>query len=449
MGHPGTLPYANKEAIRSVLRAGAALGSSIPMLSKFDRKNYFYPDLPKGYQISQYDMPLCVGGSLETDGAAIAITRIHLEEDTGKLMHPAGADYSLVDYNRAGVPLMELVTEPVIASAKQARKFCEELQLLFRYLGISEANMEKGEMRCEANVSVTSEDGEWGTKVEVKNLNSFKSVEDAINYEIKRQTGVLNGGGTISQETRGWDKGKKHTFSQRSKEQAFDYRYFPEPDLLPLDFRDKKFIDVEEIQNNLPELPRQKRERFAREFGLPAQDIEVLVFDRDLADYFEDTVSELIEWADELGEKIDEAETKKLVKLAANYLLSDFSGILKEKLLPIKETLITPENFAELVCLVYENKVSSRAAKDILREMFKKGEDPSHILERTGVAQVSDVGEIEVWAQEVIDANEKAAADFKGGNEKTLQFLVGQLMAKSRGKANPKLAADVLKKLLS
>jgi aspartyl-tRNA(Asn)/glutamyl-tRNA(Gln) amidotransferase subunit B len=448
LGHPGTLPYPNKAAIEAVLKVGGALGCTNPPLSKFDRKNYFYPDLPKGYQISQYDLPFCLGGELEAAGRKIKITRVHLEEDTGKLVHPEGAKYSLVDYNRAGVPLMELVTEPVIENAKEARAFCEELQLVLRYLGVSDANMERGEMRCEANISLTNPDGSFGTKVEVKNLNSFKSVEDAINFEIIRQNKALDAGEKIEHETRGWDEGKKQTFVQRSKEKAFDYRYFPEPDILPMDLTDKDFVDIELIKNTLPELPWQKRERLTKEYSLPAHDVETLVRDRALSAYFEDVVSELEQWEKENGKKIDEEGRKKLIKLAANYLLSDLASLLNEKSAAINDILITQENFAELISMIFEDKVSSRAAKDILKEMFKKGEDPSHILERMGVSQVSDTSEIEVWAKEVVEKNEKAANDFKNGNEKTLQFLVGQVMAKSRGKANPKIVGDVIRKVI-
>ena len=449
LGHPGTLPFANKVAIVSVLKTGAAVGSSHPVISKFDRKNYFYPDLPKGYQISQYDLPFCVGGSLEVGGRSIEITRIHLEEDTGKLIHPDGANYSLVDYNRAGVPLMELVTEPVITSSGEARLFCEELRLLLRYLDVSDANMDKGEMRCEVNISLKNTDGTFGTKVEIKNLNSFKAVEDAVDYEVIRQDKLLDEGGVISQETRGWDENKKETFAQRSKEEAFDYRYFPEPDIMPIDLSDKNFIDLEKIKAGLPELPWDKRKRFKEEYLLPDQDVEIFISDKNLAEYFEEVATELLEWEKELGKKITEEDKKKLMKLAANYLLTDLTGIIKEKSADIGDILITPENFAELISMIYDEKVSSRAAKDILVEMFRKGADPSHILQKKGLNQVSDEDELKKWAIEVIKENEKAANDFRGGNEATSQFLVGKIMAKSKGRANPKIAGDILKKIIN
>jgi aspartyl-tRNA(Asn)/glutamyl-tRNA(Gln) amidotransferase subunit B len=315
-GQPGTLPLANKKAIEFVVKAGLALNCAINKFSKFDRKNYFYPDLPKGYQISQYDKPLCKEGYLDipiwdekkvseksqsnflkedAKFKRIRITRIHLEEDTGKLMHPDGADYSLADYNRAGAPLMELVTEPDIASSGEAKKFCQDLQLIFRYLDISDADMEKGQMRCEVNISMSDTD-KLGTKAEIKNLNSFRAVEKSIEYEIIRQRKILEAGEKIIQETRGWDANKEVTFSQRAKEEAHDYRYFPEPDLPPIDFEEKSIINIEAIRTRLPELPAIKRKRFACEYKLPVSDIEVLVSNKKLAQYFEETISELKSW---------------------------------------------------------------------------------------------------------------------------------------------------------
>src|SRR3989344_3301717 len=292
---PGTLPVANEEAIKKVIKTGLALNCKITEESKFDRKNYFYPDLPKGYQISQYDQPLCQKGYLKIDGRKIEITRIHLEEDTGSLLHPDGADHSLVNLNRAGVPLMELVTEPDITSVIEAKKFAEELQLIFRYLGVCDADMEKGLMRVEVNISV-SKTKKFGTKVEIKNLNSFKAVQKAIDFEIARQTEVLEGGGMVVQETRGWHDKKEITFSQREKESAHDYRYFPEPDLPPLHF-EKKYIG--EIKASIPELPAGKRKRFAKEYGLEAAQIELFTVNQGLGNYFEAVASEFDEWMSE------------------------------------------------------------------------------------------------------------------------------------------------------
>src|SRR3989338_8520849 len=425
-GQPGTLPAINEEAVSMVLKAGLALNGQICDTSKFDRKNYFYPDLPKGYQISQYDQPLVEGGYLDVSENnvknRVRITRIHLEEDTGKLVHPKGANpvkspngdngasYSLVDLNRAGVPLMELVTEPDMKSGVQARKFCQELQLIFRYLGISDADMERWQMRCEVNISLRTTDyglpqipppspstsqgegwggvnfvavdgsrssvvGPLGTKVEIKNLNSFRVVERSIDYEIKRQTEALEAGKKIIQETRGWDDAAGETFSQRAKEEAHDYRYFPEPDLPPL----SGLVALrEELKKEIPELPAQKRERFAAEYSLPVNDIEIFVSDQNLAAYFEKVISEIKDWAQDAKSEINAAKT---VKLAANYLITEIPRIANSfQVSSFKlQEKITPENFAELIALTAQGVISSSAAQAVLAEMFKTGADPSHI----------------------------------------------------------------------
>lgn len=458
MGHPGTLPVANAVAIQKVLSVGLALGCAVAPYSKFDRKSYFYPDLPKGYQISQYDMPLTSKGILEIQtpehGAKkIRITRIHLEEDTGKLIHlfktegssgperPEGANYSLVDFNRAGVPLMELVTEPDITSGPEARVFAQELQLILRYLDASDADMEKGQMRIEANVSVRPEGTETlGTKVEVKNLNSFRSVERAIAYEIARQSTLLQAGGKVIQETRGWNDSKGETFSQREKEEAFEYRYFPEPDLLPMEFSG---TDIEQIRARLPELPQQRRERLFREYELTTKEVEVLVSNKHVGEFFEDTVSEL-------GPRLQESQLKKLIRLSVNYLCSDLLGLLAGT--PIKEEgkfKVSPENFAELMVLIHEQKISSPAAKATLREMVATGADPDHIIEEKGYAQLFDESTIEEAARRVITEHPQAVEDFKKGKGASLQFLVGKLMGATKGAANPELAREILLKLLS
>ncbi|MDP2664411.1 MAG: Asp-tRNA(Asn)/Glu-tRNA(Gln) amidotransferase subunit GatB, partial [bacterium] len=349
MGHPGTLPVANQEAITKVLKVGLALNCTIPESSKFDRKNYFYPDLPKGYQISQYDMPFCKEGHLEVEGRKIRITRVHLEEDTARLVHPEKMNHSLVDFNRAGVPLMELVTEPDIASAKEAKAFAEALQTILRYLNVSDADMEKGQMRVEANISVRSEkQKELGTKVEVKNLNSFQSVEKAIEFEIVRQTSVLDAGQKVSQVTMGWDSLKAATFVQREKEEAHDYRYFPEPDLPPLRFTKK---EIEELKRELPELPEARRKRFQEEYKLSKKEIDIFVRFKDLGEYFEKVASEL-------GDK-------KQTKLAANYILSDLLGLLEGSSVIGKDFLITPEDFAELITFIHKGTISSNIAKQV------------------------------------------------------------------------------------
>lgn len=464
MGHPGTLPVINKKAVEYVIKVGLALGSEIPEYSKFDRKNYFYPDLPKGYQISQYDKPLCVGGSLEVGGKTIEITRVHLEEDTGRNIHPVrssayatsngvhpeGEDYSLVDFNRAGVPLMELVTEPDIRSAGEAKKFAQSLQLLLRYLGVSDANMEKGEMRAEVNISLLpqmkNEKGKrkkLGTKVEVKNLNSFKAVENAIQYETKRQTEVLERGEKVLQETRGWDEDKQRTFSQRSKEEAHDYRYFPEPDLPPLRIGggEGAVIDVEKIRGEIPELPRQRRKRFNEEYGLKDEDTEIFVANKSLGEFYERAVSEFEAWMKAENKREDH---KTLSKLAANYIISDLQRIMNDASATVEDLLITPENFAELVTLIHTGKISSRVAKDVLKEMFGTGVDPSHVIEEKGLSQVSDESDLENIIGEVIRKNPQAIGDYKKGKEASIQFLVGQVMHETRGTANP----GVVKKII-
>jgi len=440
MGHPGTLPVANRAAIKKVQKVGLALGSELATFSKFDRKNYFYPDLPKGYQISQYDLPFCSGGNLElSPEKTVRITRIHLEEDTGRLVHSTEEEASLVDFNRAGVPLLELVTEPDIETGEQARKFAQELQMLLRYLGASDADMEKGQMRVEANISVRPEGTKTlGTKVEVKNLNSFRSVERAIAFETERQSTVLDEKKKVVQETRGWDDAKGETFSQREKEEAHDYRYFPEPDLPPFRFTKKEF---QELRSELPELPWQRRERFTREYSLKDKEAEQFVQFKDIGEYFEKVVSEL-------GPDLKADRLKKLTSLSANYILSDLMGLLRGVSVQGEDFLITPENFAELVLLIEEGKVSSAAAKQVLKEMFATGGDPSQIIEEKGLAQVSDTGSLESIAKEVIAQNPKAVEDYNKGKENALQFLVGKLMAASKGSANPGVAREVLERQL-
>ncbi|OGZ28604.1 MAG: glutaminyl-tRNA synthase (glutamine-hydrolyzing) subunit B [Candidatus Nealsonbacteria bacterium RIFOXYD1_FULL_39_11] len=437
---PGTLPVVYKEAVRKVIKTGLALGSKIAKESKFDRKNYFYPDLPKGYQISQYDMPFCEGGFLEIEGKKVRIKRIHLEEDTGRLIHKDGE--SLVDLNRAGVPLMEMVTEPDIYSGSQARQFAQELQLILRYLGVSNADMEKGQMRVEVNISL-SKTKKLGTKVEIKNLNSFRVVEKAVDYEIERQTEILEEGGKIVQETRGWHDKKQKTLSQREKEEAHDYRYLPEPDL-PTFHIEKSFVD--EIKREISELPSEKRERFRKEYGL--ENIEMFVSDKDLGCYFEQVMSELKEWVKTIEQKrkIAEEDLLKLTKLAYNYITTDLQGLLAGR--SAKEIKVTPENFGEFIALIYGGKISSKTAKQVLAEMMAKGKDPSHIIEEGGLGQIEGEGEIESIVKEVIGKNKKAVEDYKGGKEESLQFLLGQVMAATKGRAKPDIARDTLKKLL-
>ena len=448
LGHPGVLPTINREAVRKVIAVGLALNGKIAEFSKFDRKNYFYPDLPKGYQISQYDEPLVVGGSLK----GVRLTRIHLEEDTARLLHQlpgaalgrsltggAGrdADYSYVDFNRSSVPLMELVTEPDIASAEQALEFAKELQLILRYLGASDADMEKGQMRVEANLSVAEPGGKLGTKVEVKNLNSFRAVKDAIAYEIGRQSKILEGDGTVIQETRGWDE-RGVTVSQRIKEEAHDYRYMPEPDLPPLTINRE---EVEEIKAGIPELPEAKRARFASEFKLTPEQTVLLTEDQDLASYFENAVSEFV------AEKNEEQ-----VGLLVNYLLSDLRGLMQKTGMGISELAekIPPVNFAHLIALVAVGKISSRTAKDMLPKMLESGLDPHEIVKVADLGQIKDEFELVKIVTEVIDQSPQAVADYKKGKVSAIEALVGRAMGKLSGRGNPellrKLFADQLSK---
>lgn len=425
LAHPGVLPTINEEAVKSVIKLGLALGAKIPEFSKFDRKNYFYPDLPKGYQLSQYDEPLVLGGKL----TGVKITRVHLEEDTGRLMHDG--ESSLVDYNRAGRPLMELVTEPDIHSADEALTFAKELQLVLRYLNISRADMEHGEMRVEANISVSTDPNKLGTKVEVKNLNSFKAVKDAIAYELKRHEEVLEGGGKIIQETRGWDDAKQQTYSQRTKEDAHDYRYLPEPDLPPITITQKK---LEEWSMELPELPWARRERFVKEFGLKSEQAEILITDKDLASFYEEVVSEF-----------EEEKGKADPVLAYNYLTSDLLGLVRASGQTIRGMKVDPENFADLLVLIQKGELSSRSAKDILVKMFETGGDPREIMKTENMGQISNEDELKKMVYEIIEANPVVVADYKKGKLPALEALIGRAMGKLKGRGNP----EVLRRLFN
>lgn len=449
LGHPGALPVANIEAIKKVVKVGLALHCNIREKTWFERKNYFYPDLPKGYQISQFESPFCeegyliigIGSDLEKK---IRITRVHLEEDAGKLIHSQDDKSSLVDFNRAGVPLMELVTEPDLVSASQAKEFGEELQLLLRYLGVSGADMEKGQLRMEANISLRPEgEKKLGTKVELKNINSFRATERALNYEIERQTKVLRSGKRVIQETRGWDETKNETFSQRTKEESQDYRYFPEPDLPPVRL---EIAQIEELRRDLPELPQQRRERFGEEYNIKAADVQVFTVNKELGGYFEQVVSELKRWLKD--EKITSDESR-VIKLAANYLITELQKLMIENQTDFNALKITPENFAELIVMIEKGTVSSSGAQKLLGVMFEKGQDPSQLLDDLSLTQVSDEEELEAAARQVIKENPQAVADYKKGKEMSLQFMVGQLMRHTQGRANPQIAAEVLKKLLN
>ena len=445
-GQPGTLPVPNRQAIEMVQRIGLALNCTINRHSKFDRKNYFYPDIPKGYQISQYDEPFCEHGTILVNGKSFRITRIHLEEDTGKSLHPAGADYTLVDFNRAGVALMELVTEADFENGKDTRAFCQKLRQTLRYLDASDADMEKGQMRCEVNLSLYPEGADRlsGTKVEVKNLNSFKTVERAIDFEIKRQTEILEEGKKVVQETRGWDEARGETVSQRKKESAHDYRYFPEPDIPPFDFSEEYIAG---LRRTLPELPDAKAERFVNEYQLPVADVVILTEEKEFSAYFEEVASEL---ADKKASGEMQAEIPRAVKLAANYMLTEIRKHLSERGEKTKDIPFTPENYAEFISLIADKKINSSAAQSVLAEMYQGGDnDPSHIVSRLNLAQVSDTGELEGVVDGVLAANAKSVADFQAGKENAFQYLIGQVMKETKGKANPEVVATLLRTKLS
>ncbi len=505
LGHPGTLPTINKEAVEKVLKLGIALGGKLAENgSKFDRKNYFYPDLPKGYQISQYDQPLVSGGSLN----GVKLRRIHLEEDVARLVHSDQlSDYpkdkpraSLIDFNRSGLPLMELVTEPDIENGKKAVSFAKEFQLILRYLDISDADMEKGHMRIEVNVSLSDKrpvspklplrsrdseasqqgeqatsDKELGIKVEVKNINSFKAVESVIDYEIKRQEEILNKGEKVKQETRGWDEKKKTTVSQRIKEEAHDYRYFPEPDLPILLLkpnpeekqasygvnsseaetaqngasrlfeRSEKgggaaVFNLEQLKMEIPELPQQKRERFAKEYRLSKDQIEILISDPEFAEYFEESASELKTFGRNSDIDIDN-------QLLYNYLTSDLRGLIKGKNLDIKDLKIIPEHFAHLVFLISSGKLTSRMAKEILGEMLK-GADPETIIKEKSFHEAVGDKLLDETIELILKENQKAVEDYKKGQENSLQFLIGQAMKKLKGRADPEVLKSLFKNKL-
>ena len=437
LGYPGALPVPNHEAIRAAVRAGLLTNCGIARYSKFDRKSYFYPDLAKNYQISQFDLPFCVKGKLRLEGTGfsgaeipphdVGITRIHLEEDPAKLTH-FGAT-SGADFNRSGVPLLEIVGEPDLRNADEAYAYLTALKETMRYGGISDCDMEKGQMRCDVNISLRPKGSEkFGTRVELKNLNSFRAVHRAIENEIDRQKEELEAGRTLRQETRGWNDEAGESYVMRSKESAHDYRYFPDPDLLPVTLSDE---EIEEIRRTLPEMPGAMRERFCRDYQLTPYDAGVLVSDREVALWFDRA-----------------AKKAKNPKLAANWIISELLRELGNAKITIGACLIKPEDLAALTDLISDGTISGKQAKEVFAEMFASGEAPGKIVEAKGMKQVSDTGAIAEFVTAAIAANPKPAEEFKAGNGKALQFLVGQVMKASRGKANPQLVVAELKKQL-
>ena len=430
---PGSLPVLNKRALEYAIKASLALNCKVHELSVFARKNYFYPDLPKGYQISQYDKPLATDGyiDIKVDGKheRIRIHRLHMEEDAGKTIHEG--NHSYVDLNRAGTPLMEIVSEPDIRSAVGARLYLEKLRNIMRYIGVSDADMEKGQLRCDVNISLRPKGEEkFGTKVEIKNLNSFRFVQKAIEYEIERQAKVLSKGGTIEQETRLFDPSSGKTFVMRTKEEAHDYRYFPDPDLIPVRITTAY---IEEIRNSLPELPDQKEQRFISEFGLTEYDADVLVADKDRALFFEKAVEVY----------------NKNPKAIANWIINELLGKLNEAGIDITESPVKPEHIGELVELIDSGTISTKIAKEVFEEVFKTSKSPKQIVEEKGLKQVSDEGEIRKIVEEVLANHPAEVEKYKAGNQKLIGFFVGQVMKATKGKANPKLVNKILQELLN
>ncbi len=439
LGLPGVLPVINRKAVEYAVKTGLALDCSIEPSSIFHRKNYFYPDMPKDYQISQYDLPLAVGGHLDVEMedhvSRIGITRVHMEEDTGKSVHVGesgrihGATHSLEDFNRAGVPLMEIVTEPDLRTPEEARAFMSQLKSLLEYLEVSDVKMEEGSLRCDANVSLRVPGGELGVKVEVKNMNSLRALERALAYEVERQTGVLDEGGRLVQETRHWDAAANLTSPLRTKEYSSDYRYFPEPDLVPLE-PDRDF--VESVRATLPELPAQRRGRLMEQYGLPEQDALLLTTEKAVGDYFESAVA-----------------GGANPKLIANWVMGELLAYLNTEGVAIGEVKVNPEGLADMVRLVEDGTISGKIAKTVFAEMLASGKTAKQVVEEKGLVQISDAGELGKVVADAVAANPGAVEDFKAGKEQAVGFLVGQVMKATAGKANPKMINEMVRKALA
>ncbi|TDT58410.1 Asp-tRNA(Asn)/Glu-tRNA(Gln) amidotransferase subunit GatB [Fonticella tunisiensis] len=427
LGLPGSLPVLNKKVVDYAIKAGLALNCDINRLTHMARKNYFYPDTPKNYQITQDETPLCRDGyiEIETEGGLkkIGIQRIHIEEDAGKNVHMEDSSY--VDYNRAGVPLIEIVSKPDMRSPKEARMYLEKLKAILQYTGVSDVKMEEGSLRCDANISIRPEgSNEFGTKVEVKNMNSFRAVERALEYEAKRQMEAYERGEKIIQETRRWDEGRGETVTMRSKEEAHDYRYFPEPDMIYLSVDDEW---IESIRKSLPELPDARRRRYINEFGLPEYDSEILTSSKKLADFFEECVNE--------GGRPKEI---------SNWIMGEILRTLKDRSMEIEDIKFAPGHLVKLVSLVDKGTISGTIAKKVFKDMFETGEDPEKIVKEKGLVQVSDEGAIRELINKVLDENPQSVADFKAGKTKAMGFIVGQVMKASKGKANPQIVNKIL-----
>ena len=434
IGMPGVLPVLNRKVLEYTIKTGLATHCTVSSYSRFARKNYFYPDLPKGYQISQYELPICEHGYVEIvvndHVKRIGLTRIHMEEDAGKNLHMAEGHASLVDLNRAGTPLMEIVSDPDIRTAEEASAYLKELRTILRYIGVSDADMEKGNFRCDANVSIRPTGSQQlGTRTEIKNVNSFKFVQKAIEYEIKRQGQVLDEGGKVAQETRLFDSTKGVTFSMRSKEEAHDYRYFPEPDLVPI-MVGKEMVDS--IRMSIPELPDAKRRRFVTEYDLPEYDADMLTQSRGMADYFEEAV-----------------KLTNQPKVVSNWMMGELMRLLNAENKEIENCPVLPDRLAGMIKLIDSGMISTKIAKTVFEEMYRSGKHADVVVKEKGLVQVSDTGAIEQIIDEVIKANPSQAAEYKSGKDKLLGFFVGQVMKASKGKANPDVVNQLLKKKLS
>lgn len=436
LGLPGVLPVINEKVVEFAIRAGLALNCEILPFSKFDRKNYYYPDLPKNFQTSQYDLPIAVNGYLdiEVEGQTkrIGITRVHMEEDAGKLVHSGtinNSDYALVDYNRTGVPLIEIVSEPDIRTPEEAKAYLEKLKAILQYIDVSDCKMEEGSLRCDANISLRPRGTEpFGTKAEIKNLNSFRSVQRGLEYEVARQEQVLEEGGRVIQETRSWDEAKGITLSMRSKEQAHDYRYFPEPDLVPIIVDPAK---VEEIRQSLPELPDARQKRLMNDYSLSSYDASVITASKAMADYFDETVACQVD-----------------AKSVANWLMGEVSKHLNTAGLDIEACPVTPAKLAGMIALIDKGTISGKIAKTVFEDMWSNGKDADTVVKEKGLVQISDASAIIAIVDSVIAANPQSVADFKAGKEKAIGFLVGQIMKQTKGRANPEMVNKLLRERL-
>ncbi|ANY74398.1 MULTISPECIES: Asp-tRNA(Asn)/Glu-tRNA(Gln) amidotransferase subunit GatB [Paenibacillus] len=434
LGHPGVLPVLNRQAVEYAMKAAMALNCTISDVSKFDRKNYFYPDSPKAYQISQYDQPIGLNGwiDIEVDGKTkrIGITRLHLEEDAGKLTHVDGGYASLVDFNRVGTPLVEIVSEPEISSPEEAKAYLEKLRAIMQYCEVSDVKMEEGSLRCDANISLRPwGQKEFGTKAELKNMNSFRGVQRGLEYEQFRQAEVLDEGGVIVQETRRWDEAQGKTFSMRGKEQAHDYRYFPDPDLVSVHISEEW---KEAVRATIPELPDARKARYTSEYGLPDYDAAVITASKPLADFFEDSLN-----------------YTKDAKSVSNWIMGDLLGYLNANNLELSQVKITGQGLGEMIGLIEKGTISSKIAKTVFKEMLESGKLPAQIVEEKGLVQISDEGAIKSIVEQVVANNPQSVEDYKAGKQKAIGFLVGQVMKESKGKANPALVNKLLVEVLN